>query len=101
MKLVWTASAKRDLGEIVSYIWLENPAAARKVRKRIEATAAYLLSQPFMGRPGAIPGTKEALPHPSYRIVYAVTDGIVSILRMVHTSRQWPPDPDATDDETA
>lgn len=100
MRLVWTAVAKQDLAEIVSYIWFENPAAARRIRSRIEATAGNLRSQPFSGRPGAIPGTREALPHPSYRIVYEVTDETVSVLRIVHTSRQWPPMPGNFEDET-
>jgi toxin ParE1/3/4 len=89
--LIWTTSAKRELREIASYIWSDNPAAARRVRNRIEATAAYLKSQPFAGRSGAIPGTREAIPHPSYRIVYQVTGETVFILSVMHTSRQWPP----------
>lgn len=91
MRLVWTETAKNDLADIVSYIWLENPSAAKKMRSRIETTATYLKSQPFMGRMGAIAGTREAIPHPSYRIVYQVSDETVSILFIVHTSRQWPP----------
>jgi toxin ParE1/3/4 len=91
MKLVWTTSAKYNLREIVSYIGADNPAAARKMRGRIEGLVAYLARQPFMGRQGAIPGTREAIPHPSYRVVYSVTDGVVSILAVVHTARQWPP----------
>lgn len=92
MKLVWTVQAKRELVGIVSYIWIDNPAAAKRVRQRIETTAAYLKSQPFMGRQGAIAGTRETIPHPSYRIVYQLTDETVFILSIVHTARQWPPD---------
>jgi addiction module RelE/StbE family toxin len=97
VKLVWTAKAKRELGEIISYIWVDNPAAAKTIRNRIEATAVYLKSQPFMGRLGAIAGTREAIPHPSYRIVYQVADETVSILSVVHTARQWPPFSDKPD----
>lgn len=100
MKLVWTALARRDLGEIVTYIWFDNPSAAKRVRERIEKAARYLKSQPFMGRMGEVPGTREAFVPPTYRIVYEVTEGAVSILRIVHTSRQWPPQSE-TDNETS
>jgi toxin ParE1/3/4 len=91
VKLVWTTRAKNDLRDIVLHIGADNLAAAKKIRSRVETLAAYLKSQPLMGRMGAIAGTREAIPHPSYRIVYQVTDETVSILRVVHTSRQWPP----------
>lgn len=91
MKLVWTARARRELREIVIRIWSADPAAAKRMRLRIERTATYLKSQPFMGRQGAIVGTREAIPHPSYRIVYQVEGETVSILTVVHTARQWPP----------
>jgi len=91
VSLVWTTEARNDLKEIVSHIWADNPAAAQKMRTRIEKTAAYLEHQPFMGRIGAIEGTREAIPHPSYRIVYQVSDETVFILAILHTRRQWPP----------
>jgi len=91
VRLVWTAQAKREFGDIVSYIWVDNPAAAKHVRKRVETTATYLKSQPFMGRQGAIPGTREAIPHPSYRIVYQLIEETVFILSIVHAARQWAP----------
>ena len=91
MRLVWTTRAKNDLAEVLTYIWRDNPAAAKKIRNRIETFALYLKSQPFMGRLGAVAGTRETIPHPSYRIVYQVTGETVFILRVMHTSRQWPP----------
>ncbi|MBO6724683.1 MAG: type II toxin-antitoxin system RelE/ParE family toxin [Rhizobiaceae bacterium] len=94
MNLVWTGRAKDDLREIVSYIAADNLPAARKMMARIERLAAYLQRQPFMGRPGVIPGTREAIPHPSYRIVYEVSEEAVIILAVVHTARQWPPEGD-------
>jgi plasmid stabilization system protein ParE len=94
VKLVWTAGARRELDEIVSRIWLDDPAGAKRLRNRIEHTAALLKSQPFLGRPGMISETREAIPHPSYRIVYQVAGDTVSILAVVHTARQWPPMPE-------
>jgi len=91
VRLVWTARARHELSEIVSHIWVDDPAAAKRVRNRVETTAMYLKSQPFMGRPGSVSGTRETVPHPSYRLVYQVTAETVSILSIVHTARQWPP----------
>ena len=36
-------------------------------------------------------GTRELIPHRSYRIVYEVGPETVWVLALVHTSRQWPP----------
>ncbi len=97
MRLVWTTSAKRDLAEIVSYIWFDSPDAAKRIRRRFETTAAHLTSHPWMGRQGETAETREVIPHPSYRMVYRVTEQSIFILRIVHTARQWPP----ADDETS
>lgn len=53
--------------------------------------AALLQRQPFIGRIGTIAETREAIPHPSYRIVYQTTHEAVFILAVVHTASQWPP----------
>ena len=97
MKLVWTVNARNELAEIVTYIWHDNPAAAKRLRHRIETTASHLTSRPLMGRPGAISGTREAISHPSYRLVYEVAEDTVYILRIVHTARLWPPGTDEGD----
>lgn len=91
MKLVWTTRAKTDLRGIILHIGADNPAAADKLRNRIERSAAYLAYQPFAGRPGTIRETREIIPHPSYRLVYQLKDDTVSVMRVIHTARQWPP----------
>lgn len=61
------------------------------MRSRIESAATLLQSVPFAGRPGIVAGTREVIPHSSYRIVYELSEDTVFILSVVHTSRQWPP----------
>lgn len=62
-----------------------------------DAAAERLASFPWMGREGAIPGPRECIPHPNYRLVYEVTDSEVVVHALIHTARQWPP----VDDEGA
>lgn len=38
-----------------------------------------------------IAGTRELIPHESYRLVYEVQADAVWILALVHTARLWPP----------
>ncbi len=53
--------------------------------------AARLAAHPMSGRVGKIPGTRELIPHESYRMVYEINSETVWILALVHTARQWPP----------
>lgn len=96
MKVVWTDWARRNLGEIVAYIALDNPAAALRIDDLMVQAAARLGDFPALGKPGAISGTRELLPHPNYRMVYTVAEDAVTILALVHTARQWPPHEDGT-----
>lgn len=43
------------------------------------------------GRAGKIAGTRELIPHESYRLVYEVEGEIIWVLALVHTARMWPP----------
>jgi len=52
--------------------------------------ADRLAEHPLLGRMGQIPGTRELIPHESYRLVYEVHEDTVRILALVHTARLWP-----------
>ena len=45
----------------------------------------------MLGKPGIVPGTRELIPHESYRLVYQIDGETVWILTLVHTARLWPP----------
>jgi len=64
---------------------------------RFRASALLLKTSPYAGRPGLVPGTREFIPHPSYRMVYLIDDDTLPIVTLVHTSRQWPPATDEGD----
>jgi plasmid stabilization system protein ParE len=53
--------------------------------------ADRLAEHPYLGKAGLISGTRELIPHESYRLVYEVQDNTVWILTLVHTARMWPP----------
>jgi addiction module RelE/StbE family toxin len=92
LRLRWTRLAERDLDEIAAYIGQDNPAAAARVILELIDQAENLLpAQPAIGRPGRVVGPRElvigALP---YVIPYRVRGQDLEILRVLHTSRQWP-----------
>lgn len=90
MKLVWLESALEDQDAILDYIAEHNEAAADKLQSTIEACAKRLLDYPLMYPAGRASGTREALAHANYVLVYRVTDDVVEIVRLVHTRRQYP-----------
>lgn len=91
MRVVWTPQAQQDRAEVWDYIAADNPAAAARMDGLFSDAAARLARHPFLGRPGRISGTRELIPHESYRLVYEVEGETVWILTLVHTSRRWPP----------
>ena len=99
MRLEWTDNAKRERKTIIGYIWLDNPEAARRMDVRFRSVARLLTHSPYSGRPGAIAGFREFIVHPSYRMVYQIDGETISIVALVHTARQWPPEPDGAEDE--
>lgn len=91
MKVVWTVRARADRDEIWTYIAADDPAAAIRMDEVFSDAAASLAELPLRGRAGTTPGTRELIPHRSYRLVYEVDGETVWMLALVHTSRAWPP----------
>ncbi|MEJ7934728.1 type II toxin-antitoxin system RelE/ParE family toxin [Sphingobium sp. AN558] len=67
-----------------------NPAAAKRSGAAIRHTADHLPDHPYMYRPGRVAGTREALVHPNYVIIYRVRAGAIQILALIHTRQQYP-----------
>jgi toxin ParE1/3/4 len=91
VKVRWARAASQDRAVIFDWIAAENHAAAVGLDKLFSDAAARLKTFPRLGHPGRIPGTREIIPHQSYRLVYAVQGETVWILALVHTARIWPP----------
>jgi len=90
MRVFWTSAAEQDRADIIDYISQENPLAAVRMDELFVETVARLAIHPLLGKPGQIPGTRESIPHESYRLVYEVNGETVWILALVHTARLWP-----------
>ena len=90
LSLVWRAGALDDLDTILTFIADRNVAAAAHLQEAIEACAERLPEHPYLYRPGRVPGTREAVVHPNYIIVYRVTADAVEILSLVHARREYP-----------
>ena len=91
MKVVWTPEAEQDRDAIWLYIAADNLRAAARMDERFSSAAASLTDHPELGCPGNISGPRELVVHESYRLVYEINGGIVWILTLIHTARQWPP----------
>lgn len=91
MTVFWTPAALQDRSDIWDYIAADNPGAAMRMDLLFSEAAARLARHPRLGRPGRIEGTREWIPHESYRLVYEIDGDRVWVLALVHTARQWPP----------
>ena len=92
MKLIWRETALDDLDRTVAYIADYDFAAALKIQAMIEASAERLTEHPYMYRSGRLPGTREAVVHPNYVLVYRVGADAVEVVNVLHSRRQYPPE---------
>ena len=82
--------AAADLRSAVAFIQHESPRAANRVRLAVERTVDSLADFPNRGREGQLRGTREIVVRGApYVVAYAVTDEVVTVLRIRHT-RQDP-----------
>jgi addiction module RelE/StbE family toxin len=91
MNLVWTRTARADRREIFDFIAVDSVRAARKMDLIFAEKAEILIKFPELGRSGRVSGTRELLAHRHYFLIYRIHEDEVQILRLLHTSRQWPP----------
>ncbi len=91
MMIEWTNEAYNSLGEMIDYIAQDNPSAAHALIDAIFDTVSHQLNtNPKMGRPGRVEGTRELVVHPSYIVVYTEQINRITILTVRHTARAWP-----------
>ena len=91
MTLLWTARALADVAAVLAQIAAEDPDAAGRFNDRLlELVETTLTSQPQMGRPGRVSGTRELIVHPRYILAYRVRGEMIELLAFRHSARLWP-----------
>jgi len=97
VRVRWTRPAVRQLIAIGEYIADRNPAAARKIERRLRAAVEALVRLPSMGHEGRVPGTRELnvpgtrelnVPGTPYVIPYRLDGDCVDILAIFHGAQQ-------------
>jgi toxin ParE1/3/4 len=80
--------AEQDLVEIFWHICRDNPPAAEKFVRAVNAKCELLARQPYIGR--ARPDLRADLrsfPYGNYLILYRIVEDGVEIVRVVHAAR--------------
>lgn len=90
LPIVWRASARDDLLQIIRYIANEDPKAARQLKERLESVVLPLAEHPYLYRFGRVPGTRELIAHPNYILVYRVAADAVEVVNVLHARQQYP-----------
>jgi toxin ParE1/3/4 len=92
LKVRWSRRAEHDLDGLVRYTAMDSVEAALRLEDKIVEAAAGLDRMPGRGRPGRWGQTRELVVlGTKYVLVYRITDDVVSIVRVRHTSQYWPP----------
>lgn len=91
MKVEWSNDALNDFEAAIAYLAERDERVASLVTDRVEATCSAL-GRSLTGRPGRVEGTFEKrVQRTSYIVAYAVGSDTVTILRVVHSARDWKP----------
>jgi plasmid stabilization system protein ParE len=92
-RIRFSVAALGDLESIQTYIRADNPQAADSVRHRIIECIEMLATQPNLGRPGRVPGTRELViaGTPFIAPYWLPRPNEIEILAVIHGARRWPP----------
>ncbi len=91
MQLKWSEYALKKYDEQIGYIALRNFEAAEQIEESIENALNNIRCFPELGRRGRYPGTMEfILKKAPLIIVYHISDDLITILNIIHTSQDYP-----------
>lgn len=91
MKAVWSPRAVRHLVALREYIAQDSEQNAALVAQRILHSVELLQTQPNMGRPGRVVGTRElVVPDTPFIIPYRVRRDRLELIAVFHGHQKWP-----------
>ncbi len=91
LTLKWRETAVDELDQIVTYIGTVHFDAAQRIKVLAQDCAQRICQHPEIYRAGRLQGTREAVFHPNYILVYRFDGDAVEVLNVLHTRRQYPP----------
>lgn len=91
MKVIWSRRAVRHLVALRDSIAQDPEQNAALVAGRILHSVAVLATQPEMGRPGRVLGTRElVVPETGIVIPYRVRKERIELIGVFHGRQRWP-----------
>lgn len=91
LPIIWRASARSDLTEIIGYVANVNPPAARRLRQVLMESVLPVSEHPYLYRQSqTIPAMREIVAHPNYIVYYRVTATCIEVVNVIHTRREFP-----------
>ena len=91
MRVVWSRRAIRHLVSLRDFIANDSDQNAGLVAERILNVIDLLQTQPEMGRPGRVLGTRElVIPDTPFIIPYRVRRDRLELIAVFHGRQKWP-----------
>jgi toxin ParE1/3/4 len=91
MRVVWSRRAIRHLLHLREHIEKDSEQNAAVVVMRILLAIDLLETQPEMGRPGRVLGTRElVVPDTPFIVPYRVRHGRLELIAVFHGRQKWP-----------
>ncbi len=89
-RIRWTADARVRYRTLIDHISKHNPSASKKIAARIRHVLEHAAQRPLMFRMGRVPGTREAVAHPNYIVVYRVEATTILVVAVLHARQIYP-----------
>jgi len=91
MNVVWSRRAMQHFVALRNFIAKDSEQNAALIAKRVLDSVELLQTQPDMGRPGRVLGTRElVVPNTPYIIPYRFRRDRLELIAVFHGPQQWP-----------